>query len=152
MNYQFEFLEKAAQQVISIRTRSSVENLPQVLGGAYGSIMNYLNEMGLEPAGAPFVGYFNMDIQDLDIEVGFPVSKSLAGKGELKPSEIPAGPQVSCLHIGPYSQSEPAYNAIMEWIAANGHTSTGVCYEFYLNDPANTLESELQTKIVIMLK
>ncbi|MDD3364535.1 MAG: GyrI-like domain-containing protein [Syntrophomonas sp.] len=152
MNYQFEYVEKAAQQVISIRTRSSVENLPQVLGGAYGSIMNYLNEIGVEPAGAPFVGYFNMDMHDLDIEVGFPVSKPLAGKGELKPGEIPAGPQVSCIHIGPYNQVEPAYNAIMEWIAANGHTSTGVCYEFYLNDPANTPANELLTKIVFMLK
>ncbi|PKM76904.1 MAG: AraC family transcriptional regulator [Firmicutes bacterium HGW-Firmicutes-15] len=152
MNYQFEFLEKAAQLVISVRTRSSVENLPQVLGGTYGLIMNYLNEIGAEPAGAPFVGYFNMDMQDLDIEVGFPVAKPLADKGELKSSEIPAGPQVSCMHIGPYNQVESAYNAIMEWIAANGHTSTGVCYEFYLNDPANTPESELLTKIVFMLK
>ena len=108
MNYQFELVEKPAQSVISIRTRSSVENLPQVLGGVYGSIMNYLNEIGAEPAGAPFVGYFNMDMQDLDLEAGFPVSKPVAGKGELKPSEIPAGPRVACMHIGPYNQIENA--------------------------------------------
>jgi len=152
MNYQFELLEKPAQPVVSMRTRSSVESLPQVLGGAYGSIMTYLNEIGAEPAGPPFVGYFNMDMQDLDLEAGFPVSKPIAGKGELKPSVIPAGPRVACIHIGPYNQIENAYIAIMEWIAANGQTSTGVCYEFYLNDPANTPENELMTEIVFMLK
>ena len=152
MNFQMEFQEKPAQPVISIRTRSAVGDLPQVIGAAYASIMNYLTEMGSAPAGAPFVGYYNMDMQDLDIEVGFPVSKPLAGKGALKPGEIPAGKQVSTMHVGPYNQVEPAYHAIMEWIAANGHIPTGVCYEFYPNDPANTPESELLTQIVFMLK
>lgn len=152
MPFKFELSEQAAQTVISIRTRSAVQDLPLVLGKAYDSLMNYLNEIGAQASGAPFVGYFNMDMQDLDIEVGFPVSKPLTGDNEVKPSEIPAGKQVSCLYKGPYSQIEPAYNAIMEYAAANGHTWTGVCYEFYLNDPVDTPESELLTKIVLLLQ
>lgn len=152
MQYQFELEEKAAQPTISIRTRAAVENLPQVFGTAYGAIMNYLSETGIEPSGAPYAGYFNMDMQDLDIEIGFPVLQTITGKDEIKPSEIPAGKQVSCLYTGPYSQVEPAYNAIMEWISANGYTATGECYEFYLNDPSETPENELLTKIVFLLK
>jgi len=152
MDYQFELLEKAAQPVISIRTRCAVGDLPQVLGTAYESIMNYLGEIGVQPAGMPFVGYFNMDMEDLDIEVGFPVAQAAAGKEEIKPGEIPAGQQVACLYKGPYSQIEPAYNAIMEWTAANGHTWTGICYEYYFNSPVDTPESELLTQIVLMLK
>lgn len=152
MSFQFEFEVKESQPVVSIRTRCAVQDLPQVLGSAYGSIMQYLGEIGTAPAGAPFVGYFNMDMQDLDIEVGFPVTEPVTGNGEVKPGEIPAGPQVACMHIGPYSQCEPAYNALMDWIPANGHTSTGVYYEYYLNNPVDTPESELLTKIVAMLK
>jgi effector-binding domain-containing protein len=33
-----------------------------------------------------------------------------------------------------------------------GYTWTGICYEFYLNDPVDTKESELLTKIVMFLK
>lgn len=40
----------------------------------------------------------------------------------------------------------------MEWIPANGYTPTGVWYEFYLNDPAETPENELLTKIIFLLK
>lgn len=152
MQYQFVLEEKESQPTIAIRTRTALVNLPQVLGKAYEDIMNYLSEIGIQPSGAPYVGYFNTDMQDLDIECGLPVSQPIAGTNELKPSEIPAGKQVSCLYTGPYNQIEPAYNAIMEWIPANGYTPTGVCYEFYLNNPAETPESELLTRIVFLLK
>ena len=152
MQYQIIMEEKAAQPTIAIRTRAAVQNLPQVLGKAYGDIMNYLMEIGVQPAGAPYVGYFNIDMQDLDLEIGFPVEQAISGKGDIQASEIPAGKQVSCLHTGPYSKVEPAYNAMMEWVPANGYTATGVSYEFYLNDPEQTPENELLTKIVFPLK
>ena len=68
-----------------------MQDLPQALGKAYGAIMQYLGELGMPPAGAPFVAYFNMDMQDLDIEIGFPVMQPLPGKGEVQASAIPAG-------------------------------------------------------------
>ncbi len=153
MSFKFNVMEQAAQPTVSIRTRCAVGDLPQVLGSAYNSIIAYLNEIGVPPSGVPFVGYFNMDMQDLDIEAGFPVAQLVdGGKGDIKVSEIPAGKTVACIYTGSYSQIEPAYTAMMEWIPANGHTWNGVCYEFYLNDPADTPENELQTNIVCYLK
>lgn len=152
MHKPIELQEKDAQPVLSIRTRSAVGALPQVLGAAFGEIMSYLGEMGAYPAGMPFVGYYNMDMQDLDIEVGFPVAQPLAGRDEIKPGEIPAGKRLSCLYQGPYNEMESTYNEIMEWVAANGHTWTGASYEFYLNSPMEVPESELLTEIVLMLK
>lgn len=152
MQYQIIMEEKAALPTIAIRTRAAVQNLPQVLGKAYGDIMNYLMEIDVQPAGAPYVGYFNMDMQDLDLEIGFPVDQVISSQGDIQASEIPAGKQVSCLHTGPYSKVESAYNAMMDWVPANGHIAAGVSYEFYLNDPEQTPESELLTKIVFPLK
>jgi len=152
MTYEFELSEQKAQNTIVIRTRCATQDLPQVLGKAYDALMNYMRVTGVQVSGAPFVGYFNMDMQDLDIEVGFPVMESVVGKDEIKPGTIPAGKQLSCIYKGPYSQIEPAYNAIMDYAAANNHTWTGVCYEFYLNDPVDTPESELLTKIVLFIK
>lgn len=152
MNYQFELTEKPAQPVLSMRTRTPVGNLPQELGKAYGAIIQYLQDIGEQPLEAAFAAYYNMDMQDLDVEMGFPVSKSLAGNGEINASEIPAGKQVSCTYKGPYSQMEPVYNAMMQWMNENGYTPTGVVYEFYYNSPADVQESELLTKIVFPLK
>lgn len=152
MNFKFEVSEAGAQTAASIRTRCSAGSLPQVLGEAYDAISKYLTEIGVYPAGAPFVGYFNMDMEDLDIEAGFPVSQPIPGQGSIKSTEIPSGRQATCVYTGPYSQIEPAYNAIMEWMTANGYTWTGVCYEYYLNDPENTPEQELQTQIACYIK
>lgn len=152
MDYKFELTEQPAQPVLSMRTRTAVGNLPQELGKAYGAIMQYLNEIGEKPLEVAFAAYYNMDMADLDVEMGFPVPKPLAGKGEIKAGEIPAGKQVSCMYKGPYQKMEPVYNAMTQWINEKGYTPTGAAYEFYYNSPAEVPESELLTKIVFPLK
>lgn len=121
------------------------------MGSAYGLIMKYLSEIGEYPSGVPYAAYYNMDMQDLDVEAGFPVSKALPGKNEIMTGEILAGKHAACLHTGPYCESVPAYEALTQWVKDNGYTPTGVAFEFYLNDPAQTPESDLRTRIVFPL-
>ena len=102
MDYNFELSEKPAQPTLSIRTRTRLADLPQVIGEAYGAIIEYLNEIKEAPAGAPFTAYYNLDMEDLDVEMGFPVAKQLAGKDRIKPGAIPAGKQLAYLYKGSY--------------------------------------------------
>ena len=150
-SYNIELSEQPAQATLSMRIRTSVANLPQELGKGYEAIIEYLNELGEKPLNFVFAAYYNMDMEDLDVELGVPVSKPLAGNGEIYLSKIPAGKQVSCFHKGPYPQMEPAYNAILRWIDESSYTATGVSYEYYYNSPADVPESELMTKIVFPL-
>lgn len=152
MNYKFELTEQPVQPVLSIRTRTPVGNLPQEIGKAYGKIIQCLDQIGEKPADFPFVAYYNMDMEDLEVEMGFPVAKNLAGKGEIKSGEIPAGKMVSCIYKGPYKEMEPVYNAMTQWINENGYEPTGIAYEFYYNSPLEVPESELLTKVVFPLK
>ena len=152
MSYKCEVKEQAAQPVLSIRTRTSVQDIPQVLGKAYGAIAQYLGELGEQPAGPPFTAYYNMDMQNLDIECGFPVSRRLAGKNEIQASEIPSGKVATCLYTGPYSEMEPAYDALSRWIEDNGYEATGVVCEMYWSDPDKTPPQELKTQIAFLLK
>ena len=152
MAYKCEVKEQPPQPTLSIRTRTSVEELPQVLGKAYGAIAQYLCGVGEEPAGPPFAAYYNMDMQDLEMEIGFPVSKKIAGSGSIQAGEMPPGKITTCVHIGPYSDCAPAYTALSEWVKANGYEATGVAYEMYLNDPSQTPPQELMTQIVFPLQ
>lgn len=152
MSHNCTIVDKPDQAVLSIRTRTAVGNLPNVLGRAYGRLGQHFGELGESPTGAPFVGYYNMDMQDLDIEIGFPVSRSLQAKDDIQPGQIPGGKQATCLHIGPYNTIETAYNALIAFIGQSGQEATGVAYEFYLNDPNETPAEELQTQIVFPLK
>ncbi|MDD4170480.1 MAG: GyrI-like domain-containing protein [Desulfotomaculaceae bacterium] len=152
MKYQFELNEQEAQPALTIRSRTAVENLPKLIGEAYGKIMRYMGELGEQPAGAPYTAYFNMDMQDLDVEMGFPVAKTLPGQGEVKAGVIPAGRYVTCMYKGPYSKMEEPYNEINKWMAENGYEPSGMSYEYYYNSPEEAPESEILTKIAIPLK
>ena len=152
MSYQCEFKEQPAQPVLSVRTTTSVHELPQVLGKTYGAIAQYLGELGEQPAGPPFAAYYNMDMQALDMEAGFPVSRALPGKVEIRAGEIPGGTLATVLHTGPYDQCRAAYEALTQYIKDNGREATGVAYEMYLNDPQQVPPQELQTLVVFPLK
>jgi len=152
MSYRCEVKEQATQPALSIRTRTSVENLPHVLGEGYGTVAQYLGELKKQPSGAPFAIYYNMDMQDLDIEFGFPVKEGIEGKDNIQVSSTPGGKVATCLYVGPYNEIEPAYNALMKWADDNKYETTGVAYEVYLNDPAQTPPQELKTQIGFVLK
>jgi effector-binding domain-containing protein len=152
MRFKFELSEQKAQPVLSIRARTAVENLPKVIGESYGKIMQYLAELGEQPADAPYTAYYNLDMKDLDVEMGFPVAKPLPAKGEIESGEIPQGRYVSCMYKGAYSGMEQPYNEMFKWIAENSYEPKGVCYEYYYNSPNEVPESELLTRIAMPLK
>ncbi|MHB8070540.1 MAG: GyrI-like domain-containing protein [Candidatus Cryosericum sp.] len=152
MAYVFEVVETQAQPAVSIRTVTSVDRLPQEIGKAYGSIITYLTAKGEQPQGPAFVAYYNMDMQKLDVEMGFPVAKEVAGNGEILATYIPAGRRATCMYKGPYKDMAPTYEALTKWMSDNGHVPTGVAYEFYYNSPDQVPESELLTKIEFLLK
>jgi effector-binding domain-containing protein len=152
MSYKCDVKEQATQPTLAIRTRTAVQELGRVLGEAYGTIAQYLGQLGEQPAGPPFAAYYNMDMQDLDVEIGFPVARELPSQGDIQASEIPGGKVATCLYTGPYSDIEPAYNALSRWVEENGYGTTGVAYEVYLSDPQETPPEELQTQIVFPLK
>ena len=71
MSYNCELAERFSQPTLSIRTTTAVQSLPQELGKAYLAIGHYLGELGEQPTGAPFAGYLNMDMSNLEVEIGF---------------------------------------------------------------------------------
>lgn len=152
MPYECRIEERTSQPVMSIRTRTSVDKLPEVMGATYGKLMGYLGEHGVYPASAPFAAYYNMDMQDLDVEMGFPVAQPLPERDPIQPGEIPAGRAAVTVHTGPYEDFGKAYDALQQFMDEQGVEGTGVAYEFYLNDPTDTPPSELQTQIVLPLK
>ena len=152
MSYECEIKPFPAQRALVIRRRTAVQNLPQVLGEGYGRIMAYLHDLGETPAGPPFIAYYNQDMENLDLELGFPAAKELPGIEDIRATEIPAFHAGTCVHTGPYSALAPAYGALMGWMQSGGYEMTGVAYEVYLNDPDGTPQDKLQTRIILPLK
>ncbi|MGI5822960.1 MAG: GyrI-like domain-containing protein [Dethiobacteria bacterium] len=146
----FEILQKAAQPALIIRTITRVEDLPALIGASYGKMSSYLKEKGEFLAYVPYVAYYNMDMQQLDVEIGFPVAHALEGRGDIQAGSIPAGKYVFCMFRGPYNEVEPVYNEMAAWIKDQGYTPSGTAYEYYYNGPGFP-ESEMLTMIAMPL-
>lgn len=134
--YECKLRDEPARPVLTMRARMPVQGIPAFLGKAYGAIAAYLAEKGQAPVEPIYAAYYNMDMLDMDVEAGMGVAQPVPGRGDIAAGEIPAGTHAYCLHVGPYDQIQPAYEAVMRFVAAGGRQPTGVAYEIYLNDPS----------------
>jgi effector-binding domain-containing protein len=143
-----EIKEQPTQPSLYVRFRARVEDLPSHFAKAYSAISQYLAELGETPAGGVYAAYYNLDMQNLDIEAGFTVSRPLLGKGDIRSGKIPAGRYAICHYTGPYDQMGPAMAELMQFAKEKGYTTGTVYYEWYLNGP-ETPPQDLKTDISI---
>lgn len=152
MTHECELVEGQARPTLVVRTRTAVERLPEVMGPAWGAVMAHAGGLGAAPSDAPFAAYHNTDMQDLDVEIGFTFAERLEGEGEVQAGEIPAGKAVQCIHVGPYDQLGSTHAAVEAWCAERGLQYAGPPHEFYVDDPQETPEEELRTRVVVPVR
>lgn len=141
-------IDQDAQPAIVIQKIISMQKLPQVIGDCYQKLSLYLEQTQTVLAGMPFVAYHNMDMQNLKVEIGFPIRKPMPDHGEITTSSIQEGLRLICIFRGPYSQLEPVYAEMQEYMNKNELVNAGPVYECYLNGPEFP-EEELLTQIVM---
>jgi len=152
MSLTFSILEREDQPVLSIQTRTSMNELPDTILQALMKVGQYLERLKIEPSGPAYVAYFNLDMLDSKVEIGFPIAKTVAGEGEIAARVIPGGLVGLCDYIGPYQDLASVYQQLNTYLEGQGREPTGVSYEFYLNDPAVTPPEELHTQVVFPLE
>lgn len=143
-----ELRERSPQPALAVRTRASVQELPEMMGRIYGAIMDAMDHEGAVMAGEPYTAYFNMDVADLDLEIGIPVDRPVDGRDDVQAVEIPGGRFASLVHVGPYDQLASAYEVLTAWIAEQGLEVTGAAYEFYFSPP-ETPPEQIKTEIML---
>lgn len=150
-----EISEKEAEIAVAIKKEAiRFDNIGNIMDEAYKKLLAYLTQQGAPIAGVPYCKYTNgsEDYMQFDIELGVPVSEPLPEQGEIYMSKTCAGKALCAIHKGAYQDIEKTYAPMMEYLAENKLESTGVYYDYYLSNPAETAESELLTKVVFMIK
>jgi len=97
MDFKFEVTAPAPQPALAIRTRTPVTAIGEVMGQAFGKVYQYMLEIGAKPGECAFAAYYNMDMNDLDVDIGFVLAEPAPGRGEIHAMDIPGGQQVSCI-------------------------------------------------------
>lgn len=151
MDYRCELYDQPAQPTLSVRMRLAVQDLGTTMARVYPAIARYLAELGEPITGPPFAAYYNMDMADLDTEIGMPVGRALPGRDDITPSEIPAGRVARCVYTGSYSGLRSAYDALGVFCAEQGVTPMGVAYEIYIDDPGEKPARKVRTIVALAL-
>ncbi len=144
-------IEQPEQHVLSIRTTIPFKDYPNTAKQAYERIMEYAQQNDLLLSSGPFVCYHNTDLENLDVEMGFPVAKSVSGKDDIASYTIPIQKAVSGIFLGAYEDTDPLMFEIMQWIIEHGYEQQGKIFNYYLNDEDRNA-SELLTQIVVPIK
>lgn len=152
MSFIFQIVETEKQPALVVKKTVSVKEMPQAVGAAYGMIVNYILGRGIEPLGPAFIAYYNMDMEHLEVEIGFPTMEEIQGSGEVVAVMIPAGKKAVGYHKGAYGEIAPVYDKLAAWAVDKGHIPSGIAYEHYFNSPGEIPESELLTRVEFLLK
>ena len=150
-----EIINKVAEIAIAVKYEAvDFTNMAAIMGEGYQKLMAYIAECGKEIVGCPYCEYSNgsEDYMKFDIELGIPVSGSLPEKNEFYMSKTYEGKAITAMHKGAYKDIEKTYTPMMQYLAENNIESTGIYYDYYVSDPANTVESELLTKVIFPIK
>lgn len=146
-----EIKEMKEKHALMIRKTTSIQDMPTVLGQCFQEIIQYVMESGAAEPVESFVIYHNMDMSNLEIDVGFTVTESQPGREHIISSSIPAGQYAVALHVGPYETLNVTYEELTRFVGERRLTVDSWVYEVYLNNPMDNPDEPAKTMIYFPL-
>jgi effector-binding domain-containing protein len=150
-----ELINKESEIAVAVKFEAvNFNNMAEIMMESYQKLWTYLAKCGKQMAGAPYCKYTNgsENFIKFDIELGIPVSEPLPSQGEFYMSKTCEGKAITAIHKGAYKDIEKTYTPMMQYLVENKLESTGVYYDYYINNPADTPENELLTKVIFPIK
>ncbi len=115
--------QRPAQPYVGITKTVSVQQLSTDLPPLSEAIFQWMTKNGIELVGLGFWRYITINMPaSLQIEVGVPVAKTLAGEGHIKGGTLPAGKYAVMNHHGNPRELEEATRQLLEWAKKNNVT------------------------------
>lgn len=145
---------RAEQPVLSARMKASYKEIEWLFATKRQDALSLLRPTGVYMTDVPFViyhDYLNLDVENLDMEICFPLSAWMEGNESLQPRIIPQTKVVHCLFKGDEDEMDYLYGEMTSWIMQKGYEPEGSAYEFYYIRKEHPYDERL-TKIVLPVK
>jgi effector-binding domain-containing protein len=133
--YEIQSDTTAEQPTATASTTGAIDDIGTWLAKAYDAVAGVLARQQVSPTGPPFARFRQLRGGRFAVEAGFPVARAIDPSGEVGASSLPPGPVARTMHIGPYEDMEPAYDALVAWIRGRHGEPEGDAWEIYYSDP-----------------
>jgi hypothetical protein len=129
-----------------VKAKVPFPEIPMAQRSARAALDAALPSLEAAPLGRPLTRFRTPAKDALDMEIGTIVGRSFVGRGEIVPSELPAGRAAHFQLKGPFDGMPGAWQTLFEWCAAEKLDLAGINWEIYMPwegvDPAR-LETDL---------
>lgn len=130
--------------------------ISEAMGKAYFRILNFIDEHGLEDAGAPLSITRTFSGSALVFDAAIPV-RGVTDETPLEDSGVKLGATyggsvIRVRHVGSYRQLATTHRKITAYLAALGIERNGDAWESYVSDPGNVAEQDLLTYVYYPIK
>lgn len=158
-----EFKEREEVPYVAIRTVVPMKEIAQRVPPLIPKVYEWLDARGHDPAGPLFFRYLRIDDgNQLDLEVGVPLTEKIDGDDRIQPGSFPAGGYAVARLKGPYDDLPKAWSAFEAWREREGvaeqaeitqdGTRRGTRAEHYLVGPnENPDPQQWETELVLYL-
>lgn len=156
------------RKAIVIKDKVGILRMSKIMGPTFIKIMEVSQFEGIEIEPIPFTSYVVKDwkkttsmgfmgtlasilFEKWEIEMGFLIhgSASMDHVDDINVVHVPGGTCIEMEHVGPYKSVGNTYKKIYNFAQENSYTLGGKSYEYYIDDPRETDESLLRTKILV---
>jgi effector-binding domain-containing protein len=129
-----------------VRAKVPFPEIPNAQRSARTAIGTALSSLDAGPLGRPVTRFRTPATEMLDMEIGTIVGRSFAPKGDVVPSDLPAGRAAHFRLEGPFDGMPGAWQTMFDWCKAQKLELAGINWEIYMPwegvDPAK-LETDL---------
>ncbi len=152
MSYTIEERDIPAQPVAYKIGSGTAAEIPKVMGDLLPSVMSYLEDNDITPAGPPFTHYLSMG-ETIELQSGLPLKEKIEAGAGVKVGLLPGGKVLRTEHIGSYEHLNQAYRALAEYVEANDLTAGETIWEYYWTDPGEEPDpSKWRTEIFLSIE
>jgi L-alanine-DL-glutamate epimerase-like enolase superfamily enzyme len=129
-----------------VRAKVPFAEIPTAQRSARAAVDAALPALEAGPLGRPVTRFRTPAKEALEMEIGTIVGRSFASRGEIVPSELPAGRAAHFQLKGPFDGMPGAWQTLFAWCQAEKLELSGINWEIYMPwqgvDPAK-LETDL---------
>jgi len=103
---------------------------------------------GAAITGAAFALYHRPLTESADLTVGFPTDRPVSPRDGVEVGELPGGRVARVVHAGGFDGLGAAWEGLVAWAEARGHTLGPDFWEVYLTEPSPDMDpADLRTQL-----
>jgi effector-binding domain-containing protein len=135
MSYEITERHEPDRHLAVVRFTATPNQIGARTAAAFGAVYQYLGRHGLTPLGPP-VSCYDVRAHTFDVRAGCVVAVPVEAEGEVEPYDLPGGPALTTVHVGPYDELSKAYDALEAHAREFGQKlETTMMWEEYLTGP-----------------